>query len=176
MVESLDADHIAHPEFGEAPVQFADVFPRTGDGKIHLFPGELDDEAPRGLYTYQPDPATAKHPLALVSPSSNRTINSMLGQLHKEQVPVRMNPVDASERNLDDGGVVRMFNDLGEVRCRLAVDPGIRPGVVEIPKGLWSHNTYSGTTANALSPDTLTDLGQGACFNDARVEVVADRA
>jgi hypothetical protein len=28
------------------------------------------------------------------------------------------------------------------------------------------------STATALAPDTLTDLGGGACFNDARVEVV----
>jgi anaerobic selenocysteine-containing dehydrogenase len=47
----------------------------------------------------------------------------------------------------------------------------MRPGVVFLPKGIWGHNTESGTTANALSPDTLTDLGGGACFNDARVEV-----
>ncbi len=26
-------------------------------------------------------------------------------------------------------------------------------------------------TANALVPDSLTDLGAGACFNDARVQV-----
>jgi hypothetical protein len=45
-----------------------------------------------------------------------------------------------------------------------------------LPKGLWSHNTRSGTTANALVPDSLTDLGGGACFNDARVEVERDAA
>ena len=43
--------------------------------------------------------------------------------------------------------------------------------VLFLPKGLWSHNTESQTTATALSPDTLTDLGGGACFNDARVEI-----
>ena len=47
----------------------------------------------------------------------------------------------------------------------------MRAGVVFLPKGIWSHNTESGTTANALSPDTLTDLGGGACFNDARVDI-----
>jgi hypothetical protein len=26
-------------------------------------------------------------------------------------------------------------------------------------------------TGNVLVPDSLTDLGSGACFNDARVEV-----
>jgi hypothetical protein len=40
-----------------------------------------------------------------------------------------------------------------------------------LPKGLWRKSTYNGSTANALAPDTLTDLGGGACFNDARVQV-----
>jgi hypothetical protein len=43
--------------------------------------------------------------------------------------------------------------------------------VVELPKGLWSHHTRNGATANALAPDTLTDRAGGACFNDARVQV-----
>jgi anaerobic selenocysteine-containing dehydrogenase len=51
------------------------------------------------------------------------------------------------------------------------LNPDLKPGVVLLPKGLWSHNTLSGNTANALAPDTYTDLGQGACFNDARVEI-----
>ena len=66
---------------------------------------------------------------------------------------------------------MRVFNELGEVRCRARVTSALRPGVVLLPKGIWSHNTESGTTATALAPDTLTDLAGGACFNDARVEV-----
>jgi hypothetical protein len=42
---------------------------------------------------------------------------------------------------------------------------------VSLPKGLWRRSTRNGATATALAPDTLTDLGGGACFNDARVEV-----
>ena len=66
---------------------------------------------------------------------------------------------------------MRVWNALGEVRCRAAVNPDLRPGVAMLPKGLWSRHTDNGATANALCPDTLTDLGGGACFNDARVEV-----
>ena len=40
-----------------------------------------------------------------------------------------------------------------------------------MPKGVWRRNTANGYTSNALVPDTLTDLGGGACFNDARVQV-----
>jgi hypothetical protein len=47
----------------------------------------------------------------------------------------------------------------------------IRRGAVSLPKGIWRRNTRNNTTGTALVPDTLTDLGGGACFNDARVQV-----
>src|SRR5262249_34971687 len=69
------------PPFGTRPVQFADVFPRTPDRKVQLFPEALDAAAPLGLYRLQPDPATDVYPLALISPASDRTISSTLGEL-----------------------------------------------------------------------------------------------
>ena len=86
-------------------------------------------------------------------------------------MPLAVHPEDARARGLSDGDRVRVFNALGAVRCRVRLDDALRPGVVFLPKGLWSHHTESGTTANALAPDTLTDLAGGACFNDARVEI-----
>ncbi len=47
----------------------------------------------------------------------------------------------------------------------------VRPGTVSLSKGLWRKSTFNGSTSNALAPDSLTDLGAGACFNDARVQV-----
>ena len=47
----------------------------------------------------------------------------------------------------------------------------VRRGTVSMPKGVWRRSTRNGLTSNALAPDSLTDLGAGACFNDARVEV-----
>jgi anaerobic selenocysteine-containing dehydrogenase len=168
---SLDAAGIAFPESGAAPIQFGNVFPRTSDGRIHLVAEELDREAAGGLYSYQEDPATPEYPLALLSPATDETISSTLGQLRRGPVPLEIHPQDAAARSIGDGDRVRAFNSLGEVRCRARWNDGLRPGVVVLPKGLWSHNTESGTTANALAPDTLSDLGGGACFNDARVEV-----
>jgi anaerobic selenocysteine-containing dehydrogenase len=167
----LDANGIAYLAEGAAPVQFVDLFPRTPDRKIDLVPEALDREAPRGLYHYEPPPSGSRFPLTLISPGTDRTISSTLGELRRVAVPVALHPDDALSRGVEDGDRVRVFNELGSVRCRARVDAAIRRGVVFLPKGLWSHNTDSGTTANALSPDTLTDLGGGACFNDARVEV-----
>ena len=167
----LDERGYAVPPEGGSPVQFVDTFPRTADRRVHLVPESLDREAPAGLYGYWPEPGSRSFPLALLSPATDRTISSSLGELRRERVSLAMHPADAAVRGIGEGEAVRVFNDLGEVRCRVALDPHLRPGVVVLPKGLWSHNTDSGTTATALAPATLTDIGGGACFNDARVEV-----
>lgn len=167
---------VVPPDFGDRPVQFVDVFPRTSDRKIHLVPEALDEEAADrgGLYAYQGEPASPEYPLALISPASKRTVSSTFGQLRGGVVPVELHPEDAAVRDISEGSPVRVFNQYGEVRCRAALNAGLRPGVALIPKGTWDHNTRSGNTANTLVPDTLTDIGSGACFNDARVQVAVD--
>jgi anaerobic selenocysteine-containing dehydrogenase len=98
-----------------------------------------------------------------------------LGELRTSAAALEIHPSDAGARGIGDGDIVRVFNELGEVRCTARISKALKPGVVFLPKGLWSHNTQSGTTATALAPDTLADLGGGACFNDARVEVTPAR-
>jgi len=168
---TLRDEGIVEGECGPTPVQFLDAFPRTADGKVHLVPPHLDREAPEGLYVYRPDPATATAPLALISPATGRTVSSTFGQLRRGQVPLQIHPRDAVARGVTDGEPVRVFNCLGEVRCLARVTEAVRQGVVFLPKGLWRHNTLNGLSANVLVPDDLTDLGGGACFNDARVQV-----
>ncbi|HSP92752.1 MAG TPA: molybdopterin-dependent oxidoreductase [Vicinamibacterales bacterium] len=169
--DAVRADAPAAPPFGTAPVQFVDVFPRTPDGRVHLFPEDLDRQAPLGLYTYQPDPATDRYPLALISPSNEKAISSSLYELVRKPAALTIHPEDAHAREIGEGDTVRVFNELGAVTCLAAVSPTVRPGTVTLPKGLWSRHTLNGSTANALTPDTLADIGAGACFNDARVQV-----
>ena len=159
------------PSFGVAPVQFVDVFPNTPDRKVDLFPAALESEAPSGLYRFRPDPATERYPLALISPSSDRTISSTLGELPRPDVKLTMHPDDAGARGLSDQELICVFNDLGEVHCTLNISASVRPGMVSLPKGVWRRGTRNGYTGTALVPDSLTDLGGGACFNDARVQV-----
>lgn len=167
----LAAAEISTPDCGATPVQFVDAFPQTPDGKAHLCPEALDREAPLGLYGYREDPGSERFPLALISPATKRTISSTFGARVGEAA-LEMNPEDAAARGLASGDVVRVWNELGEVWVKLRVTADLRPGVVLLPKGLWSHSTLSGGTASALAPDSYSDLGAGACFNDARVEVV----
>jgi anaerobic selenocysteine-containing dehydrogenase len=169
--DALDRDGVAEPPAGRAPVQFVDVFPRTADRKVHLVPEELDREAPLGLFGFRGDPASPEFPLALISPATDRTISSTLGELVRGRAAVEMHPDDAAARGISSGASVRVFNRSGEIRCRARVSAAMRRGVVFLPKGLWGRSTDNGATATAVAPDSLTDLGGGACFNDARVEV-----
>jgi hypothetical protein len=43
--------------------------------------------------------------------------------------------------------------------------------VVVMPKGAWMKSSQNGRTSTALCPPSVDNVGAGACFNDARVEV-----
>jgi anaerobic selenocysteine-containing dehydrogenase len=151
------------------PVQFGDVFPATPGQRVVLFPADLPSRT--GLYHYEADPATTRHPLSLISPASEHTISSTLGELRPGIAKLKIHPEDAGPRSIGSGDSVRVFNDLGDVHCEADVTPEVRPGCLSLPKGLWAKSTFNGATSNALVPDTLTDIAGGACFNDARVDV-----
>ncbi|MBL9128783.1 MAG: hypothetical protein JNL97_14110, partial [Verrucomicrobiales bacterium] len=148
------------------PVQFGDALPRTPDGKVHLAPEVLGAEP----YRYQPV-ANARFPLALVSASNNALISSTLGEFNYAELRLALNPADAAARGIVAGDEVRVRNDLGEVRCRADIDGRIREGVCAMPKGAWRKSSRNGGTSTALCPAHVNEVGGGACYNDARVEV-----
>src|SRR5579872_1644789 len=168
--ELLEKGYVTPPHDG-APIQFLDVFPLTADRKVNLYPEEIAHDAPAGLYGYQADPATDRYPLALISPATEKTISSTLGELRERAAMVHINPADAAARGIAQSDAVRVFNALGEFQCPANLTADVRPGTVAFSKGVWRKNTYNGFTSNAVVPDSLTDLGGGACFNDARVQV-----
>lgn len=170
----LDADGVARvPGPTDRPVLFVDVQPGTPDRKLHLVPEALDRAAAAtgGLYAYQPDPATDTFPLALISPAISTQISSYFGQLRRAEVPVELSAEDAAARGIADGDEVRVWNALGEVRCAAKVSRDLRRGVAVLPKGMWSHHTRNGNTANALIGEDVADLGGQATYNDARVQI-----
>ena len=147
-------------------VQFRDTFPGFEDRKARLAPPILRERAVPAYRELESD-----YPLALITPATHRTINSMFGEFNAAEACVRIHPNDASARAVGDGDTVRMWNDLASIAVVARLDADLRPGVVSMPKGLWRRDVAGGLTANALVPDTLNDLAGGACFNDARVEI-----
>jgi anaerobic selenocysteine-containing dehydrogenase len=172
MVEGLSG--AAPPEAGAAEVlrepgttvQFRDTFPSFDDGRARLAPSLLRD---RAVPSYQP--LESDYPLALITPATHRTINSMFGEFNAAEAAVRLSLDDAASRGVTDGDLVRVWNEQAEIRVVARLDADLRSGVASMPKGMWCRDVEGGLTANAFVPDTLNDLAGGACFNDARVEV-----
>jgi anaerobic selenocysteine-containing dehydrogenase len=89
---------------------------------------------------------------------------------------VTLHPDDAGARGIATGDRVRVHNSLGELILLARVDDEVRRGVASIPKGLWRSATLDGHTSNAVVPEHVDEIGGGACYNDARVEVTALRS
>jgi anaerobic selenocysteine-containing dehydrogenase len=92
--------------------------------------------------------------------------------LKAERIPLLdVHPDDALPRGIAEGELVRVFNGRGSVELPARIGDKVRPGVVSMPSGWWASLSPSGSSANALTPDGLSDLGGGASFHDALVQV-----
>ncbi len=118
----------------------------------------------------------ARYPLAMISPPARNFLNSTfvnvtsLRSIEGEPV-LEMHAGDAAARGLDDGAMVRVFNDRGEYRCRMAVSPRARPGVVNGLGVWWRKLGVAGTNVNEVTHQRLTDIGNAPSFYDCLVEV-----
>jgi anaerobic selenocysteine-containing dehydrogenase len=158
---------------GEEAVLFRNVRPATPSGKVELASSYLEQRFGAPLPSYRP--LHSAYPLTLISPASDQRITSTFGGVRPEEPTpvVQMHPADARARGLRDGQRVRVRNDLGEVRLPLTVTDAVPPGVVCSLKGAWLRTSDNGQTISALCPAHHADVAEGACFNDARVEVEA---
>jgi anaerobic selenocysteine-containing dehydrogenase len=162
--ESMCGTTPVRPEGGT--IQFRDVFPSLDDQRMRIW--ELDSDMPGPKYEQLVDQA---HPLTLLTPSTSYTINSMFGDTLPPPAVLKLHPIDASMHGVVTGETVTMFNDRASIAVEVEVDASMRQGVCAMPKGLWRRSIASGLTANAFAPDTFSDLADGACFNDARVQI-----
>ncbi|MEH6591657.1 MAG: molybdopterin-dependent oxidoreductase [Halioglobus sp.] len=149
------------------------ALPDTPSGKIELYSAALEHECGEGLPRYRALDSTRG--FILVSPASEKRTNSTFGGVadHDTDLLVEMHPADAVSLALVDGQTVRLFNDLGEVILPLQVSDKVRRGTLYVPKGAWLRSCPSGQSVNALIPGHTSDIGGGACYNDATVDVVA---
>jgi anaerobic selenocysteine-containing dehydrogenase len=150
---------------GNGPVQFGNVFPGTDDARIDLCPPCL------GPSPFAYESIVDGYPLALITPANNKMISSTMGEFNYPELRLTLHPADAAARDIEDGDLVRAFNDHGEVLCRVDLSDRIRPGVASMPKGAWMKSSSNERTSTALCPDRVNVVGGGACYNDARIEV-----
>ena len=117
-----------------------------------------------------------RFPLAFISPPAHHFLNSTFSAqpvfVRRESEPsVTIHPQDADQRGIRDGQPVRVFNERGAFQATARVSTAARPGAVVGLSIWWSKMCPGGRNANAVTGQELTDLGGGATFYDALVEV-----
>ncbi|HKC13362.1 MAG TPA: molybdopterin oxidoreductase family protein [Vicinamibacteria bacterium] len=156
----------------------------TPSGKCELFSASLESAGldplagytpPRESTASAPDRAR-KYPLAFISPPAHHFLNATFSAqpafVRRESQPfLTLHPRDAEARGIADGQPVRTFNDRGSFLATARVSPAARPGVVVGLSIWWPKMCPGGRNANAVTGQELTDLGEGATFYDALVEV-----
>ena len=153
----------------------------TPSGKCELYAESLLATGMDPLPRYdapEGDPSSLeRYPLTFLSTKSNRYF---LNSSHANQPRhleasgeprLSIHPKDAANRGIEKGDKVRVFNARGALEIAAEVDEGTLEGVVNMPHGFWASLLPGGSSANALTPDGLSDWGGGGSFYDARVEV-----
>ena len=157
----------------------------TPSGQAELFSAALEREGRDPLPVHVAaaespagDPAlAARYPLQLVTAKwSLHFLNSQYANLPRHlaaegEMPVDLSHEDASARGIEDGTAVRVYNDRGSVLAHARVGARVVPGMAALPSGWWASRAGGGASANALTRDTVTDLGSGCAFHDTLVEV-----
>ncbi len=179
-LERFRADPVAHP-LG------------TPSGKVEIFSEKiasfgLPDCAGHPVWNDKQEFLGAERsrqfPLAL---NSNQPVTRLHSQLdfgatsvqakRQGREVVRINPDDASAREVKPGDIVRVFNDRGATLASARLDAGVRPGVIVLPTGAWFDPSGDDGLEVHGNPNVLTrDVGtstlcQGTSAHSCLVEL-----
>jgi molybdopterin guanine dinucleotide-containing S/N-oxide reductase-like protein len=116
-----------------------------------------------------------RYPLELLSRKADNFLNTTFANVSSLQPLehpelLEMTSEDAAGRGIHEGDWVRVFNDRGEVRLRAHVNGSVQRGVVAA-RLTWARLAPDGKSINALTSETLTDIGAGPALYSCLVEV-----
>jgi anaerobic selenocysteine-containing dehydrogenase len=180
--ESLKRSGWARLNLSDAP--FANGGFRTPSGKCEFYSERLAQQGLDPLPDYLPPHESAdgapelaaRYPLAMISPPARNFLNSTFVNVESlratEGEPrIDIHPLDAAQREVADGELIRIFNDRGSMQARARVTDKAREGLVVGLSIWWKKLSPDGCNANQVTSQALTDLGGSATFYDCLVEV-----
>lgn len=146
----------------------------TPSGKIEIYSSRLAEIAARwqlekddvisplpvyaSTFEGWDDPLRSQYPLQLFGFHYKARTHSSYGNVDVLQAACRqevwINPLDAEKRGINNGDLVRVFNQRGEVRLPAKVTPRIMPGVSAMGQGAWHDANMAGDRVD-----------HGACMN-----------
>jgi anaerobic selenocysteine-containing dehydrogenase len=150
----------------------------TPSGKLEFYSEHLAAQGLPPMPDWVADPAAAasrRWPLRLLTAPGyyqSHTAFSGVASLRRRQGPPEcvLHPEDARARGLGDGDPVELVNDQGAVVFRLRVSDETPRGVAFVP-GQRPAGEAHGGTINMLVSGRFSDLGEGATYQDTRLDV-----
>ena len=121
--------------------------------------------------------AKGAYPLEFLPRKADNYMNSTFANipLHQRMEArtagvLEMHATDAASRKISTGDAVEVFNGRGSITLRALVNAQVSAGVVAARLD-WNKLSADGVNVNALTSETLTDIGGGATFYSTLVEV-----
>jgi biotin/methionine sulfoxide reductase len=166
----------------------------TPSGKIELFSATVAGfgypDCPGHAAWLEPEerlgaPRSVRFPLHLIANQPRTRLHSQqdMGE-HSQQSkvagrePLCMHPRDAAARDIGDGDLVRVSNDIGSLLAGVQVTDSVRPGVVQLSTGAWFDPSAPDVATcvhgnpNALTRDRGSSaLAQGCTGQHVLVEI-----
>ncbi|QHZ47196.1 molybdopterin-containing oxidoreductase family protein [Bacillus sp. NSP9.1] len=175
-LEGINYESLSEKHFVKAKREaiFPDRLP-TPSGKIELYSKTMEQDGYPALPTYTPLAETSNYPFLFVPGPNHNFLNSTFSNNEKhiklEKEPkLHLNRQDAEEKGIENGDMVRVWNDRGECVLPAAVGENVLPGVA-VSQGLWADTKGENYLVNALTPDRLADMGGGATFFSGKVQI-----
>ncbi|WEM41123.1 trimethylamine-N-oxide reductase TorA [Photobacterium sp. DA100] len=131
-------------------------------------------------------PGSDKHPYWLQSCHPDKRLHSQMCESEEFRAtyavqgrePIYINPQDAAAKGIQNGDLVRVYNDRGQLLAGAVLTDSYAPGVVRIEEGAWYGplNEKEGAMDTYGDPNTLTqdipssELAQATSANTCLVE------
>jgi anaerobic dimethyl sulfoxide reductase subunit A len=88
---------------------------------------------------------------------------------------VFLNPEDASSRGIENGDMVRIWNERGAMKLKCRITKRMMPGVVDIPQGAWydpdEDGVDRGGNVNVLTSERWTPFAKGNAQHTIMVQI-----
>ena len=157
---SSDQERVGLAEFAADPLRHP---LSTPSGKVEIASESYHRKTGYpAIPTWREPPQDPRYPLRLLTPKSPHRTHSQGGDLptirRKASHALEMNPGDATERGIDDGERVRLFNDRGTAILPVRLCADLTPGVVCLPEGVWVE----------VNDDGIDTAGSANMFTDTR--------
>ena len=166
-IQEWESPFPCHCEEGDSPTKQSPVIRDTPTAE-EIASLAKERLARNDIYPLQ---AIGHHTLHRVH--STHDNNDWLGEAFPQRIFI--NPLDAVERNIRDGDLVRVWNERGELVIPARVTPRILPGVVDIPQGAWWAPNESGVDfggcVNVLTSERWTPFAFGTAQHTIMVQV-----